>query len=98
MPALISLNLYDENDEIIKTFEKSVIKWGVMKKAIKLGKNMNIDNFAEEDFDKISGFVCEVFDNKVTTKELEDGADMQDVFAVFKAVINKAGSMNIGPN
>jgi hypothetical protein len=59
---------------------------------------MNVENFEEADFDKITSFVCEVFDNKVTVKELEDGADMQDVFAVFKAVINKANSMNINPN
>lgn len=98
MQALISLNLYDENDEVTNTLEKSVIKWGIMKKAIRLGKNINVENFEENDFDKISAFVCEVFDNKVTVDELETGADMGDVFSVFKSVINKAGSMNIGPN
>lgn len=98
MSSLISLNLYDENDEVIKTVEKSVVKWGVMKKAIKLGKSMDVEDFEEADFDKISQFVCEVFDNKVTVKELEDSADMQDVFSVFKAVTNRASALNINPN
>lgn len=97
MSALVCLKLYDENDEIIKTVEKSVIKWGVMKKAIKLGKDMDVENFSEADFDKISAFVCEFFDNKVTAKELENSADMADMFAVFKTVINKAYSMNMNP-
>jgi hypothetical protein len=98
MHNFISLNLYDENDEVIKTVEKSIVKWGVMKKAIRLGKGMDVENFEEADFDKITQFVCEVFDNKVSVKELEDSADMQDVFAVFKAIINKANTMNISPN
>jgi hypothetical protein len=69
-----------------------------MKKAIRLGKGMDVENFEEADFDKITQFVCEVFDNKVSVKELEDSADMQDVFAVFKAIINKANTMNVNPN
>ena len=98
MSALISLTLYNNEDEVIKTYEKSVIKWGLMKKAIKLGKNMDEKDFGEGDFDKISEFVCDLFDNKFTLKELEDGADMGEVFTAFKSVIKKAGSMNISPN
>ena len=98
MSALISLTLYDKEDQPIKTYEKSVIKWGLMKKAIKLGKSMNIEDFGETDLDKISEFVCDLFDNQITLKELEDGADMGEVFAAFKGVISKANSMNISPN
>jgi hypothetical protein len=98
MSALVSLTLYDNNDEVIKTYQKSVIKWGLMKKAIRLGKGMSDEDFGEADFDKISEFVCELFDNQFTLQELENGADVAEVFTAFKAVINKAQSMNISPN
>jgi hypothetical protein len=98
MSSLVSVTLYDKNDEPIKTYEKSVIKWGLMKKAIKLGKGMNEEDFGEDEFDKISEFVCDLFDNQFTTKDLEEGADVGEVFTAFKAVIAKAKAMNVSPN
>lgn len=91
---LISINFYDESDEVTKTFEKNGVRWGVLKKAITLGKSMDVKNFSEKDYDKISSFVCEVFGGQFTSKELEENANFDDVLNVFKAVINKANGVN----
>lgn len=93
MSALISLTLYDEKDEPIKTYEKSIIRWGFLKKAIKLSKGMDENNFSETDVDKINEFVCELFGNQFTAKELEDESSFDEVFAVFKVIMNKASAL-----
>lgn len=94
----IQLNFYNDDDEITDTFEKNGVRWGILKKSLLLGKTMNVNEFTEEDYDKISAFVCEVFQNKFNTKDLEDKSNFDDVINVFKAVIKKANAMNINPN
>ncbi len=93
--APVELTLYDENDEEVKTLSKSVIRWGNMKKAMKLAAQLDKDkkDLSEESIDALSAFVCQLFDDKVTPQELEDGADIGDVMTCFKAVVHRASSM-----
>lgn len=99
---LISLNFYDDDDNIVESYQKNGIRWGILKKSISIGKTMStVDekNFTEDEYNKISTFVCEVFGNKFTTKDLEEKSNFEDVFNVFLAVTKKANSvMGTSPN
>lgn len=91
----VTITLYDENDEEINTYSKSVVRWGMLKQAIKLAKQLDgkEKDLSEENMDAISSFACRLFDDKFTKEQLEDGADISEVMACFKAVVNRASAM-----
>lgn len=92
--APIEITLYDENDEVIATYSKSVVRWGTLKQAIKLAKGLEkSEGFGDGDFDAISSFVCRLFDDKFTISELENGADVSEVMSCFRAVVRRANIM-----
>ena len=107
----IEITLYGKNDEVIGTYTRNVIPWGLLKKAISLQRQMEDkkqpdaskrfwefwkktpDTTAEEaQLTAISAFVVELFGNKFTVKQLEDGADIGEIMTVFRAVINRANA------
>jgi hypothetical protein len=93
--APVELTLYDANDEPVKTFSKSVIRWGMLKQAIKLAKQLegSEKELTEDSLDALSAFACRLFDDQFTQEALEAGADIAEVMACFKAVVNRAKSM-----
>ncbi len=93
--APVELTLYNEDDEPVSTFSKSVIRWGMMKQAIKLAKQMdgNEKDLTEESFDALTAFVCRLFDDKFTPEALEAGADISEIMTCFKAVVRRASAM-----
>lgn len=93
--APVTLTLYDEDDEPIKTYSKSVIRWGMLKQAIKLAKQLEgkEKELSEENLDALSAFACRLFEDQFTQAQLESGADIAEVMACFKAVVNRAGAM-----
>lgn len=97
--APIEITLYDENDEPIETYCKSVIRWGMLKQAIKLSKQLEGDgtsDLSEDSLDGLTAFVCRLFDDRFTPQQLEDGADIAEITAAFRAVVNRANSMGNG--
>ena len=96
--APVTMTLYDQNDEPITTLTKSVIRWGVLKRALKLATLMEESKGSEsgEHLDALTAFVCELFDDKVTQAELEAGADIGEVMACFKAVMHRASALGNG--
>ena len=96
--APVELTLYNENDEPIKTYTKSVIRWGMLKQAIKLAKQLGTDEreLSEDNLDALSAFACRLFDDQFTQGQLEAGADIAEVMACFKMVVNRAGAMGNG--
>jgi hypothetical protein len=96
----ISLNLYNEEDEIIKTVTRSAskLKFGFLKRAVKLQSKvtaMNQDNM-DEMFDLVAEFVVSFFGDEITVKEIEDGATPGEVFAVLKEIVSCANGFS-GP-
>ena len=91
----VEITLYDENDEPIQTYSKSVVRWGILKQAIKLSKSLeeSKNGFDDDCFDAVSAFVCRLFDDKFTPHELEDGADVTEIMACFTQVIRRANVM-----
>lgn len=89
----LTLNIYGENDEIIKTYETSHIRWRLFTDAIKL--NDAIKNKSEvEQLAEIGEFIKRIFIG-LTNEELEL-ADVGDVFNTFHMVINMANNIKGG--
>lgn len=96
----IVLTLYDENDEIKGEYQRLIIPWNMLKRALKF-KGLDESNTDEKTFDELAGFVCELFGNKFTIEDLGKGADISEVFTVIQAVVARAGgyfspNMNAG--
>lgn len=89
----IELTLYDENDEVIRTYSKSIVRWGILKQAIKLAKTLDESGgFGDSDMDAISAFVCRLFDDQFTVEELENGAEVSEIMSCFRAVVRRANN------
>ncbi len=85
----ILLTLYDENNEAIEEYQRTVVPWGMLKRALKF-QSFGDGDMTGEAFDELAGFVCELFGGKFTVQQLNDGADIAEVFAVINAVITRA--------
>ena len=89
--AQFELNIYDENDEIVKRFETDRVRWGVFLQALELEQSISKKS-ASEQFKLINQFVKKIFP-ALTDEDLEN-ADIDDVLNTFKQLLNKA--MKIG--
>lgn len=104
----ISITLYNAEDEPIETYTRTVIPWGLIKKAARLGHALDEDtptnqtwwrfiasadpkkSKEEQQMEAVSKFVVELFGNRFTQKQLEDGADFGEILAVFRSVMTRA--------
>jgi hypothetical protein len=96
----IELNLYDAEDAIQRTLTRSVVPWGLMKRALRLANSFNkidMENMSEDALDELTGFIVAVFGDKVSMAELEAGADTADMMAVMQQVVAKAQGI-VSPN
>jgi hypothetical protein len=91
MPGtIVELKLYDQKDEAIKTCQRPIIPWGILKRAVKLSREIDQENLKEEDVDLIAALVVEIFDGQVTLDELDKYADVSDMIAVINMIVTKA--------
>ena len=89
----LTLNIYGENDEIIKTYETSHIRWRLFSDAIKLNEEIkDKDEFAQ--LEALGEFIKNIFLG-LTDEELKL-ADAFDIFNNFKIVINMANAIKGG--
>jgi len=97
----LKITLYDpETNEVRQEFSRSFIPWRILKKAIQLSKTLaNLDqkDITEDDVDAIAGLVVDVFGDKFTVEELNQGADLAEMMAVLQAIIAKAEGMVPNP-
>lgn len=99
MEPLITLNIYGDDDEIIKTYSQTNIPWSILKKAISVGDCLSQENASPLDFiNEIETLVCEAFRNRIPQEELEQ-ASIEDVINTFYQIANSAGIVkkNITP-
>lgn len=99
----IVLTLYDpETDEPKKTFRRSFVPWKLLKEAIRIAtivrpqKGEDIE-YTEEMVDQIAGLVISVFGNQFTLADLDDGADVTELIAVFNQIVAKAQGIQVNP-
>jgi hypothetical protein len=89
----ITITLYGANDEEKQTFSRTVIPWGILKKAIALSKSINEDAVGSQDIDAIAGLVVEAFGNQFTIQDLDVGADVGEMISVLKNIVARAGAL-----
>ncbi len=90
MSSPILFTLYSENDEEKKEYQRSIVPWGILKKAMKLSDKMDEGGISEELMDEMAGLVCEVYGNQFTIEDVNNGADIAETVTVLNAITNKA--------
>lgn len=88
--AQFELNIYGENDEIVKTYATDKVRWGVFLQAVELQDGLS-EMSAAEQFKLVSTFIKKIFP-ELTDAHLEN-ADFEDVFNTFKQLTNKANAI-----
>jgi len=107
MSQSITLNLYNENDEIIRTLTRSFIPWGILEFAIDLQEDFadvevasdgSPQNIGREQIEKLTDFVVFICGDAVSPDELKKGASLVDMFSVFRQVFAMvSGIMKTNP-
>ena len=85
--AQFELNIYNSQDEIIKTFATDKVRWGIFMQALELQEQLN-DMTAAKKFEAINMFITKIFPD-ITLADLEN-ADTDDVLNKFRQLIAKA--------
>jgi hypothetical protein len=92
--ASVELDLYDADDEKVKSLHRLIVPWGILKKAARLNKRLGKakdEDLAEEDIDEVTDLVIEIFgEEKVTRLELDMYADIGDMITVIKTIAQRA--------
>ena len=89
--ARFTLNIYGENDEILKTFQTDHIRWGLLLTALDLQEKIATET-PEEQIKAINQFALELFPG-ITEADLRN-ADGRDVINVFVQVGKMANQIN----
>lgn len=94
----ISITLYDADDAPVKTFTRSVVPWGILKRAIKMAKHLNsnvldVKNLNEDLMDELAGLVVTIFGDRFSIEDLDKGADITDMVTVIEQIVSKAGGL-----
>lgn len=90
--AQFELNIYGNNDEIVKTYATDKVRWGVFMQALELQDSLT-DKSAAEQFKLINAFVKKIFPD-LTDAELEY-ADADDIVNTFKQLLHKSGAIGV---
>ena len=89
--ARFELNIYGQNDEILKTFQTEHIRWGLLLTALDLQEKIDHE-MPENQIRAINKFALELFPG-ITEDDLRN-ADGRDVINVFAQVGRIAGQIN----
>ncbi len=93
--AKYELNIYGENDVIVKTYATDNVMWGFYLEAVKASEDMQ-DMSNVERFEMVSEFVKRMFIG-LTDEELTH-ASGDDVMNVFNQLMRKAKSIGGSKN
>lgn len=90
--AQFELNIYDENDEVVKRFETDRVRWGIFVQALELEESLKSAT-AGDMISAINQFVKKIFP-ALTDADLEN-ADVDDVMCTFKQLLSKAKKIGV---
>ena len=88
--AQFELNIYNENDEVVKRFETDRVRWGIFMQALELEENLKGAS-TRDMITAANQFVKKIFP-ALTDADLEN-ADVDDVLNTFKQLLRKAGQI-----
>ena len=91
--AQFELNIYNENDEIVKHFETERVRWGIFVQALELEDGLK-GKSARDLISAINEFVKQIFPS-ITDADLKQ-ADVDDVMNTFKQLLAKAKKIGVG--
>ncbi|MCQ2077018.1 MAG: hypothetical protein MJZ20_08375 [Bacteroidaceae bacterium] len=91
--AEFELSIYGNDDEILKTYETSKVRWGVLLQAAEMQDVIEEKNVVKQ-FEQIGDFVKKLFPD-LTDEDLQK-ADYEDVVNTFKQLMNKANKIGAG--
>lgn len=89
----LQITLYDpKTDEVIATYTRTIVPWGLLKKAIKMEALLTggDGDVTEQDIDSIAGLVCEVFGNQFSIEQVDQGVDISEMETVITGILNRA--------
>ena len=87
-----SLNIYGENDEIVKKYETNVVRWRFFKRAVEIQDEIKDKDDAQQ-LSAIIEFMKSIFIG--LTDEEADNADAFDIINTFKQIVNKAKNIKV---
>ena len=88
--AQFELNIYGNDDEILKTYATDKVRWGVFMQALELSDGL-AEKPAAEQFRLINAFIKKIFPD-LTDDDLER-ADSDDILNTFKQLIQKSNAI-----
>lgn len=93
--AKFELNIYGQNDEIVKTFQTDHVRWGLLLTVLDVQESLT-NASTEEQLEAVSSIVKELFVG-MTNEDL-CSADSYDIFNVFAQVGKLAQKMRGSKN
>ena len=92
--AKFELNIYGENDEVLKTFQTDHVRWGLLLTSLELQEKIANES-VEDQMKAINKFALELFPG-MTEADLRsaDGMDVMNVFAQVGRMANKLNGKN----
>lgn len=91
--AEFELSIYGNDDEILKTYETSKVRWGVLLQAAQMQDVIEEKDVVKQ-FEQIGDFIKKLFPD-LTDEDLQK-ADYEDVVNTFKQLMNKANKIGAG--
>lgn len=86
----IHITLYGEDDQVINEYDRTFIPWGILKQAIKLNEQIDVDHMDDAAVNALASLVVEAFGNKFSVADLDTGADVTEMVTVLRTIIAKA--------
>lgn len=90
--AQFELNIYGNDDEILKTYKTDRVRWGVFMQALELQEGLS-EKSAAEQFKLINAFIKKIFPD-LTDADLEK-ADGDDVVNTFGQLLRKSEKIGV---
>ena len=97
MGSPMVIHLYGAEGEVTKTLTQTFVPWKMLKSAVKLAETLNKDAPTEEDINGITNLVVATFQGKVSSDELDAGADLAEMMAVMRQIVATSKAINLNP-
>lgn len=89
----IKLTLYGPSDEVISEYSRTIVPWKILKRAVRLSKELDETDLKEADLDSLAQLVVDFYGNAFGLEDLENGADVAELLSVLQAIIAKASAI-----
>lgn len=90
MTTPVELHFYNKQNEVVKTYSQSVIKWDFFKKAVKIVDKTDNDI---NNLDIIYQFVCDFYGNRFSVRKLKKYTDLEQLLAVAGQIVMRVLGM-----